>query len=242
MVCFWIGLNTESTACSFSPSRRLLLELVSFIIQVVVWIITLTGLILIGDSGFQELSVGLNYLTGNRSPLGGDKFTSSSIQPSEVSVNRALAASVFLVGNLSYLLATLVLACLSLYYRRAFISLANRPQPQATGYMKREQLETCTAICTPCNGLRIFHHLEQRGGFLTNLVVLVLCLIVLSSGTSVPGALWLSVPLCLLCCIQMVLACIYTEDVALCGVGACCVYLLWVRRSPPPYQEEIGMA
>ena len=42
--------------------------------------------------------------------------------------------------------------------------------------------------------------------------------------------------------VQTVLSLLYMEEMALCGLGACCVYFLLVRRSPNPGQDAIPMA
>ena len=46
----------------------------------------------------------------------------------------------------------------------------------------------------------------------------------------------------LLCLVQAVLSLLYMEEMALCGLGACCVYLLLVRRTPNPGQDAIPLA
>ena len=37
--------------------------------------------------------------------------------------------------------------------------------------------------------------------------------------------------------VQAVLSLLYMEEMALCGLGACCFFFLWVRRSPNPVQD-----
>ena len=46
----------------------------------------------------------------------------------------------------------------------------------------------------------------------------------------------------LLCLVQTVLSLLYMEEMALCGLGACCLYFLLVRRTPNPGQDAIPMA
>ena len=138
---------------------------------------------------------------------------------------RAVASSVFFLGNLSYCLASLLLACLALQ--------AGAGAGQDT--VRRERVETCSSICSPWDGLAILHHLEHRsqlppvtchmstatfhlsvitshlapvasrGGAWTNLVTLVLLLVEVSAGVPLPPALWLTVPLLLLCSIQVLI-------------------------------------
>ena len=35
---------------------------------------------------------------------------------------------------------------------------------------------------------------------------------------------------------------LYMEEMALCGLGACCFYFLWVRRTPNRGQDAIPVA
>ena len=68
---------------------------------------------------------------------------------------RAAAASVFFLGNLSYCLASLLLACLALQARAGAMAGEDREA-------RRERVETCCSICSPWDGLAILHHLEHR--------------------------------------------------------------------------------
>ena len=137
---------------------------------------------------------------------------------------RAVASSVFFLGNLSYCLASLLLACLALQ--------AGARAGQDT--VRRERVETCSSICSPWDGLTILHHLEHRsqlppvtchmspvtyhlsltshlppvtsrGGAWTNLITLVLLLWEVSVGVPLPPALCLTVPLLLLCSLQVLI-------------------------------------
>jgi len=233
MVCFYIAVNTESGACTASPERRGALQAVSLVVQVVIWVTVVVGLVLVGDSGFVELQLIMNGLTGNRSPLGGPAYSSFSQGTSYL---RAVASMIFFMGNLSYLVASLILAILTLHAK-----LSGRQEATK----KRPKVETCCSICSPYNGLTILHHLEHRGGVASNLITLLLCIPVQTSTAefnTVPPQLWICAPLFLLCLVQAVLSLLYMEEMALCGLGACCVYFLWVRRTPNPGHDAIPMA
>jgi len=233
MVCFYIAVNTESGACTAPPERRGALQAASLVVQVVIWVTAVVGLVLVGDSGFVEMQLIVNKLTGNRSPLGGPDYSSFS---NGTSYLRAVASTIFFVGNLSYLVASLILAILTLHAKLSGLHEATKRRPK---------VETCCSICSPYNGLTILHHLEHRGGVVSNLITLLLCILVGTSKAefnTVPPQLWLCAPLFLLCLVQAVLSLLYTEEMALCGLGACCVYFLWVRRTPNPGHDAIPMA
>ena len=66
---------------------------------------------------------------------------------------RAVAGMIFFMGNLSYLVASLILAILTLHAK-----LSGRQEATK----KRPKVETCCSICSPYNGLTILHHLEHR--------------------------------------------------------------------------------
>jgi len=233
MVCFYIAVNTESGTCTAPPERRGALQAASLVVQVVIWVTAVVGLVLVGDSGFVEMQLIVNKLTGNRSPLGGPAYSSFS---NGTSYLRAVASTIFFVGNLSYLVASLILAILVLHAK-----LSGRQEATK----RRPKVETCCSICSPYNGLTILQHLEHRGGVVSNLITLLLCILVGTSEAefnTVPPQLWLCAPLFLLCLVQAVLSLLYMEEMALCGIGACCVYFLWVRRTPNPGQDAIPMA
>jgi len=233
MVCFYIAVNTESGSCTASPERRGPLQVASLVVQVVIWVTTIVGLVLVGDSGFVELQLILNSLTGNRSPLGGPEYSSFSKGTSYL---RAAASIIFFVGNLSYLISSFLLAILTLHAK-----LTGRHEATK----RRPKVETCCSICSPYNGLTILHHIEHRAGLTTNLITLLLCLAISTSEAefnTVPAQLWLCAPLLILCLVQVVLSLLYMEEMALCGLGACCLYFLWVKRTPNPGQDAIPMA
>jgi len=233
MVCFYIAVNTESGTCTAPPERRGALQAASLVVQVVIWVTAVVGLVLVGDSGFVEMQLIVNKLTGNRSPLGGPAYSSFS---NGTSYLRAVASTIFFVGNLSYLVASLILAILTLHAK-----LSGRQEATK----RRPKVETCCSICSPYNGLTILHHLEHRGGMVFNLISMLLCILVGTSEAefnTVPPQLWLCAPLFLLCLVQTVLSLLYMEEMALCGLGACCFYFLWVRRTPNPGHDAIPMA
>merc|ERR1712055_1179415 len=137
MVCFYIAVNTESGACTAPPERRGALQAASLVVQVVIWVTAVVGLVLVGDSGFIEMQLIVNKLTNNRSPLGGPAYSSFS---NGTSYLRAVASTIFFVGNLSYLVASLILAILTLHSK-----LSGRHEATK----RRPKVETCCSICSP---------------------------------------------------------------------------------------------
>ena len=197
MVCFYIAVNTESGACTAPPERRGVLQAASLVVQVniegclrpvlcllsqvVIWVTAVVGLVLVGDSGFVELRLILNGLTGENCklcsfcPFKGTEahLVALLIQASvkaplilgiscfrfcfffeiQQVIFRAVASVIFFVGNISYLVASLILAALTLHAKLSGRTEATKRRPK---------VETCCSICSPYNGLTILHHLEHR--------------------------------------------------------------------------------
>ena len=197
MVCFYIAVNTESGACTAPPERRGVLQAASLVVQVniegclrpvlcllsqvVIWVTAVVGLVLVGDSGFVELQLILNGLTGEncklcsfcpfkgteahlvalliqasvKAPLilGSSCFRFCFFFEIQQVIFRAVASVIFFVGNISYLVASLILAALTLHAKLSGRTEATKRRPK---------VETCCSICSPYNGLTILHHLEHR--------------------------------------------------------------------------------
>ena len=139
------------------------------------------GLVLVGNSGFVELQLILNGLTGeNRNLCSFCRFKETeahSVAPLiQASVKgpltlgisrflvcysfkiqqiifRAVASVIFFVGNISYLVASLILAALTLHAKLSGRTEATKRRPK---------VDTCCSICSPYSGLTILHHLEHR--------------------------------------------------------------------------------
>merc|ERR1711971_854902 len=134
MVCFYIAVNTESGACTAPPERRGALQAASLVVQVVIWVTAGVGLVLV-DSGFVEMQLIINKLTGNRSPLGGPAYSSFS---NGTSYLRAVASTIFFVGNLSYLVASLILAILTLHAKLSGHHEATKRRPKGWRCFQRD--------------------------------------------------------------------------------------------------------
>ena len=183
-----------------------------------IWATATVGLVLVGESVFVELQLIHNGFDN------------------ETSVLRVVASMIFFLGNISYMVFSFLLAFLTIHAK-----LTGRLEATK----RRPKIEACSSICSPYNGLTILHHIQHRVGLITNLTTLILCFPILTSETefnTVPAHLWLCIPLFLLSVVQTILSLLYMEEMALCGLGACCFYFLWVRRSPNPVQDAIPVA
>jgi len=81
MVCFYIAVNTESGVCTAPPERRGALQAASFVVQVVIWVTAIVGLVLVGDSGFVEMQLIINKLTGkNWKTISSSSFSKKAIE------------------------------------------------------------------------------------------------------------------------------------------------------------------
>jgi len=229
MTCFWVGINSNSHGVAkVKPGKRLTLELVSLVLVLVTWCFTIPGIILLGQSGLHtELVRGINLLTGNRSPVKveGSDCAASVEGGCEFNIQKAIGNNIFVGFNTIYTIVTAFLLVLNLFFRKEFLRMGQKPLARNSEWVERKGHQFCCDICSPCNALRMFHHLEHRGAFLVNLVCAVLGV-----------ELYLSIPLVLLTFSQTIISYLYAEDVVLCGLPLCCVYLLFVRRYP---QEEI---
>ena len=183
-----------------------------------IWATATVGLVLVGESVFVELQLIHNGFDNETSAL------------------RVVASMIFFLGNISYLVSSFLLAVLTIHAKLTGKLEATKRRPK---------IETCSSICSPYNGLTILHNIQHRVGLITNLTTLLLCFPILTSETefnTVPAHLWLCIPLFLLCLVQTILRLLYMEEMALCGLGACCLYFLLVRRTPNPGQDAIPMA
>jgi len=218
MVCFFIAVNTESGRCKASPERRGPLQVVSLVLQVIIWATATVGVVLVGESVFVEFQLIHNGFDDETSAL------------------RVVASMIFYLGNIFYLVSSFLLAVLTIHAKLIGKLEATKRRPK---------IETCSSICSPYNGLAILHHIQHRVGLIINLTTLLLCFPILTSETEfnlVPAHLWLCIPLFLLSLMQSVLSLLYMEEMALCGLGACCFYFLWVRRTPNLGQDATPVA
>jgi len=233
MPCFWIGFNHVSTGLvKVSPRRRLILELVSLVLMVITWCFTISGIILLNGSGGQQFNRVINYYTGNRSPIKvkGSECASSIPGGCEMNIYEAVGTSIFVPFNTIYTIITFILVILNLIYRKEYLKIGQKPQATNSEWVERKGRQFCFDICSPCNALRMFHHLEHRAAFVINLVCAILGV-----------KLYFSIPLTLITFAQTIISYLYAEDVTLCGVGICCIQLLFVRRYPQEDFDTLDM-
>jgi len=234
MTCFWIGINHVSHGVKkVSPDKRLTLELVSLVLLLITWCFTIPGIIILAEAGLHtELVRAVNYLTGNRSPVkvSGADCAASVAGGCEFNILKAVGNNIFVAFNTVYTILSAILLILNLIFRKEFLTLGTRPQARNCEYSDRKSTEYCCDICSPCNALRMFHHVEHRGAFIVNLVCA--CLAV---------DFYFSIPLVILTLAQTIISYLYAEDVVYCGLPICCVYLLFVRRYPQEEMVDIAM-
>eukprot|EP00092_Neocalanus_flemingeri_P005288 GFUD01005692.1.p1 GENE.GFUD01005692.1~~GFUD01005692.1.p1 ORF type:complete len:245 (-),score=46.20 GFUD01005692.1:71-805(-) len=226
MACFWIGFNHHSFGpVKVKPRRRLSLELVSFVLVLITWCFTISGIVTLSDSGTKEFVRGINYYTGNLIKTKGTECAASVPGGCEVNFVRAVGSTLFVAFNTIYTIVTFIFVVLNIIYRKEYLKMGQKPLVRNTEWAERKGRQFCCDICTPCNALRMFHHLEHRGAFVINLACAIMGV-----------ELYFSIPLTLLTLAQTIISYFYAEDIALCGFGICCAYLLFVRRYP---QEEL---
>ena len=232
MTCFWIGINHVSHGLKkVTPDKRLTLELVSLMLLLITWCFTIPGIITLAQAGLHtELVRAVNYLTGNRSPvkIAGADCAASVEGGCEFNILKAVGNNIFVIFNTIYTIVSALLLILNLIFRKEFLTLGQRPQArqcEISGENDEMSTQYCCNICSPCNALRMFHHVEHRGAFIVNLVCA--CLGV---------EFYFSIPLVILTFSQTIISYLYAEDLVLCGLPVCCVYLLFVRRYP---QEDM---
>jgi len=224
MTCIWIGINHDSEGIKkVGPQRRLTLELISFVLLLISWCFTISGIIVLDDFARNQFNTAINYLTGNRSPfkIKGTDCAASVAGGCDINITKAVGTSIFVSFNGIYTIVTFFLAILNVIYRREYLKPGQRPLGSNVEWAERKNRQCCFEICTPCNALRIFHHLEHRGAFIVNLICAIL-------GVD----FYFSIPLVILTLAQTILSYLYAEDIALCGIPICCFYLLFIRRYP----------
>jgi len=233
MPCFWIGFNHVSTGLvKVSPRRRLMLELVSLVLMVITWCFTISGIILLSDSGGQQFIRVINYYTGNRSPIKvkGAECASSIPGGCDMDIFQLVGTNIFIGFNIVYTIVTFLLVILNLVYRKEYLKIGQKPQVTNSEWVERKGRQFCCDICSPCNALRMFHHLEHRAAFLINLICAILGV-----------KLYFSIPLTLITFAQTIISYLYAEDVVLCGSGACCIHLMFIRRYPQEDFDTLDM-
>ena len=233
MTCFWIGFNhVSSGAVKVNPRRRLTLELVSFLLVLITWCFTISGIVMLSDSGTKEFVRGINYYSGNRSPIkiDGAECAASVQGGCELNFVRAVGSTMFVAFNTIYTIVTFILVILNIAYRKEYLKMGQKPLVGNSEWVERKGRQLCCDICSPCNALRMFHHLEHRGAFLINLACAIMGV-----------ELYFSIPLVFLTFTQTIISYLYAEDVAICGLPICCAYLLFVRRYPQEELDDMDM-
>ena len=233
MACFWIGFNHVSHGVvKVKHGRRLTLELVSLVLVLITWCFTIPGIIMLSESGTAEFVRVINYYTGNLSPIKveGADCAASVEGGCELNLFKAFGSMLFVPFNTIYTIITAILVVLNIIYRKEYLKMGQKPLVGNSEWVERKGRQLCCDICSPCNALRMFHHLEHRGAFLVNLVCAILGV-----------ELYFSIPLVFLTLAQTIISYLYAEDVALCGLPICCAYLLFVRRYPQEDLEDMDM-
>ena len=234
MTCFWIGINHVSHGFTkIKPGKRLTLELLSLVLVLITWCFTIPGIVLLANAGIYntmmdgKLDFGqlMNIFT---SLMGGESSTTQDEVDLDggISIFKALGNDIFVANNTIYTIVTAILLILNLFFRKEYLKMGQKPLPRNSEWAQRKSRDNCCGICSPCNALRMFHHLEHRAAFIVNLLCAIL-------GVD----LYFSIPLVLLTFTQTIISYLYAEDIVLCGLPICCVHFLFIRRYP---QEELG--
>jgi len=241
MTCWWIGCNHVSDGLvKINPSKRLVLELVSFILLLITWCFTIPGIVLLLDQNlgalllegkihFGQLFQLLKLLVGGESTKEEDEMANiiGDADEESISIFKATGNSIFVPFSIVYTVWTAILLGLNLFYRREYLTCGERPEPKSSEWADRKDRDNCCKICSPFNALRMFHHMEHRAAFIVYLVCVIM-------GVD----LYFSIPLLLLTFAQTIISYLYAEDIVLCGLPLCCVQLFFIRRYP---KEEQGV-
>ena len=208
-----------------------MLELVSLVLAFITWCFTIYGIILVSDHGSRELGRAINYLTGNRSPIKIRNAECSGVPGGcDIDLPKAVGSTIFVAVNTIYTIVTFLFVFLNIIYRKEYLKIGQKPLIENSEWVERKGRQLCCDICSPCNALRMFHHLEHRGAFFANLICAILGV-----------ELYVSIPLTLLTFTQTIISYLYAEDVAVCGFPICCAYLLFVRRYPQEDFDAMDM-
>ena len=240
---FWIGCNHVSHGLKeIKPGKRLILELVSLVLLLITWCFTIPGIFLYKNTGvathfmngtldfWQLMNIFTTIINMIFKGENGEEVIKMKDNPNEgpsgVSIFKALGHYIFAVNCAFYTIITAVFLVLNIIYRREYLKCGDKPVPRNTEWADRPKRERCFALCCPWNGLRMFHHLEHRAGFIVFLVCAILGV-----------ELYFTIPLILLTFAQIIISYLYAEDIMLCALPICCVNLYFIRRYP---QEEFG--
>jgi hypothetical protein len=148
----------------------------------------------------------------------------------ELNFVRAVGSTMFVAFNTIYTIVTFILVILNITYRKEYLKMGQKPLVGNSEWVERKGRQLCCDICSPCNALRMFHHLEHRGAFLINLACAIMGV-----------ELYFSIPLVFLTFTQTIISYLYAEDVAICALPICCAYLLFVRRYPQEELDDMDM-
>ena len=239
MVCFWLGCNHISYGMvKIKPSRRLSLELVSLVLILITWCFTIPGIIMYSNTGVGRLKPQevINIFTTIVDMITGrDDGSHLSFQlwgrdeNNEIyviNIFKAIGHDIFAANCAIYTIISAFFLVLNLFYRKEYLKLGQKPLPLGSEWVARNKRDNCCTIFSPCNALRMFHHLEHRAGFIVNIVC-----------ATFGVELYFTIPLILLTFTQIIISYLYAEDIVLCTFPLCCVQLFFIRRYP---QEEFG--
>jgi len=248
MVCFWIGCNHVSHGLTkIKPGARLTLELVSLVLLLITWCFTIPGIALYTNTGLQAVFMDgtadfgqvMNLLGNMMNFMGGimgeekplntkdwEKDSEGTVLEHGVRLEKALGHDVFVAFCSLYTIYGAFFLILNLIFRKEYLKLGQKPLPRSSEWADRPKRDNCCGICTPCNGLRMFHNSYHFWGLFGFIICAILQV-----------ELYFTIPLILLTFAQVIISYLYAEDIVLCTLPLCCVSLYFIRRYP---KEEFG--
>ena len=202
---FCIGYNyTGLGLCTLHSYNRRRVEVVSFCMQVLCWVVVLPGMWVVGDSFYNS---GGQYVPMNRQHL--DESRDTYVED----VWEICSFVLFCGGNSVY-----VMVSLTLVLARVMEKKKNRQWE----WVPRKKIEYCGDMISPgFRGLGLFHYQLHTVAMAVNVAALY-------SGADV----YLSSFMVIITFLQCILSYLYSTDIAICHCCCQCFSIFLIRRHP----------